>query len=633
MIAQRTIDEILERASLYEIVAEGVSLKRQGTSVVGLCPFHAEKSPSFHLRDDRFYHCFGCGVSGNAISFVMRARGLGFPEAVEELAGRLGIKVDYEGVRKPQGDGADKNALYAANSMAARFFSSCLEAGSSKNAPESVRIAAGRVQAYLEERRISAEAQKAFNIGFAPPERSALHSFLKQKKITEPIMLQAGLIRRSQRGDLYDTFRARLIFPIATDSKHIAGFGGRLIPSLVEEGTLTKAPKYLNSSDTPVYHKQAVFFGLPQALAAIRESREVYLVEGYLDVVGLWQVGVRTALATCGTAVTTQHVRRLKHLTRKVTLLFDGDSAGRAAAGKSYPLFVNSGLDVCAAFLPSDQDPDTFALAHGAETSAKLSELPRVPLIECYIDLQVEKAGASSASELGGASKGRLCEELVPILREVGNPIEQSELIERASLKLSVDSTLLREMVTAKSSASTRSSSIRASSGSETQERSSSENRDDVVSAPSPISELPRLDRELLFALMAHKEDLPRELLSDPDLSTQVNRSTLRFAEELCAIMAEQSIGPDQKKEALKDLLDLFGDSWREHWKQAYAMSTDKEVDFSNIFVECKRAYAKASGNLQLKELDRLARAATTDEERMSLSQQSVTLKRHLTKL
>lgn len=663
MIAQRTIDDILERVSLHEIIAEGVSLKRQGSSFVGLCPFHSEKSPSFHVREDKFYHCFGCGVSGNAISYVMRARGLGFPEAVEELAGRLGIQVEYEGMRRAKSEGPDKKVLFQANALAARFFSACLSSETNQRMSGSIQRAAVHAREYLSDRKISDEAQRAFQIGFAPPEREALRAALSQRKITETTMLQAGLIRRSQRGDLYDTFRARIIFPIATDLKHIAGFGGRLIPSLVDEGTLTKAPKYLNSSDTPVYHKQAIFYGLPQALAAIRETKEVYLVEGYLDVIGLWQVGVRSVLATCGTAVTTQHVRRLRHLTRKVTLLFDGDNAGRAAAGKSYPIFQNSGLDVSAAFLSTDQDPDTFALAHGSATAAALAELPRVSLIECYIDLLVERTGATSISELGGASKGRLCEELAKVLYAVKNTIEQSELIERAALKLGVDGSLLREMVTSGSagssashpssgradrhpdsgqrSRSASSSSPAARSSGEIEEHALTESSrsaqsgggDDASDAIPAIENLPRLDRDLLLALMARKEDFPRDLLADPDLSTQVARPTLRFAQELWAIMGDRDLSEEDKKESLKELLDEFGESWRAHWKQAYVMASDREVDFAKMLQECRRAFAKSAINRQLKELERLSRTAPTEPERVSFSQQSVSLKRHLTQL
>jgi DNA primase len=638
VIAQRTIDEILDRASLQEIVAEAVPLKRQGRSYVGLCPFHAEKSPSFHVRDDRFYHCFGCGVSGNVISYLMRVRGLGFPEAVEELAGRLGIPVAYEGSRRPKSETVDKTKIFAANLQAAHYFRACLVSTHTGKAPPSFARAQEAAQQYLRERNIGVEAQRIFNIGCAPAERDALHQYLRKKGHEQSLLLQAGLIKRSQRGDIYDTFRARLMFPIATDSRHIAGFGGRLIPALVDQSALTKAPKYLNSSDSPAYHKHSVFFGLPQALAAIRDSRKAYLVEGYLDVVGLWQVGVRQALATCGTAVTTPHVKRLKHLIRAVTLLFDGDAAGRTAAGKSFPVFLNSGIDVSAAFLPEGHDPDTFAALHQSNTAEALEALPHVPLIECFVDLLIERTGASSAGDLGGASKGRLCEELAGVLREVTNTIEQSELIERASLKLGVDGGLLRRMVLSSASQGGGMKPRRSSNGTSAGEGSSARHQDAPAAQDSttraevipPVDSLPRLDRELLLATMAKKEELPRALLADPDLSTRVTQSTLRFVEALATIMEDATSSGDQKKEALKELLDSCGESWRNLWKQAYAMAQDREVNFERIFEECRESFLRNAISEQIRALEQQAKISESEAERAAFSQQQLALKRQL---
>ncbi|RIL02772.1 MAG: DNA primase, partial [Proteobacteria bacterium] len=348
IVAQESIEEIKEKANLVDIIGEAVSLKRRGSSYVGLCPFHAEKTPSFHVREEKFYHCFGCGESGNVISFVMRFRGLSFPEAIEELAGRCGVQLKFEKSGRKNVPLADKQALFKVNALALAWFSAQL-----KSAPPQVKD-------YINSRSLTREALAAFAIGFAPKEWSALTTFLRARKVPDEMILRCGLARRSPKGDLFDVFRARIIFPIFSDSKRVAAFGGRIIPELLEKEALNQAPKYLNSPESPIYFKSKVLFGLPQALSAIQQEREVWIVEGYMDVIGMWQAGIRNAVATCGTALTSEHAKRLKLLVKKVILLFDGDDAGRGAAGKAYDAFLNSGIDVCAAFLPQGEDPDSF---------------------------------------------------------------------------------------------------------------------------------------------------------------------------------------------------------------------------------------------------------------------------------
>lgn len=610
MISQETIEEIKERANLTEVVSESVSLKRLGRNWVGLCPFHAEKTGSFHVRDDRFYHCFGCGESGNIISYVMKIRGLSFSEAIEELAQRFGIAIKRQGGRLKEAPRGDPQKLYRANRAAFEVFSAAL-----KKAPLPVK-------SYLEGRALSADAIQAFGLGFAPPGWNDVRSVLLKGGFSEEILLQAGLVRRSQKGELYDTFRARLMFPIFSDARHIVGFGGRIIPGLADEETLKTAPKYLNSSESGIYEKSKVLFGLPQALAAVRESSEVYLVEGYMDVIGLWQAGVKNVVATCGTALSEKHARRLRFLAKKVCVLFDGDQAGRTAAGRSFAIFLNSGLDVSAIFLNEDKDPDDFAKRHGRQTAQALAQLGRVSLLDCYLETLLAKYGVREARSLGAASKGRLGEELCETLKKVKNSIERSELIQAAALRLLVPSDTLAQMV--------------APAAAGTKVRGAEEQAPDTWPRPQrmgfipEIKELPALDREVLLAIMVKKEEIIPSVLKDPELCSALHPVSLGFIEGMAEITCRGNIGLENKKESIRILLKNYGDSWVKHWKKAYEVTKDPEVDFTEVVEECRRSAKKSKLNQAIEDVRGALRAPLSEDDKLSLMQQKLELERQL---
>lgn len=611
MISQQTIEEIKERASLVDIVGESVNLKRNGMNFTGLCPFHSEKSPSFHIRDSgRFYHCFGCGVSGNVITYVMESRGLSFPDAVEELAARYGIEVKREGgVQRPE-EAPHKDALYAINKLASEFYLAQL------------KTADPAVGEYLKGRGITPASMSEFSIGFAPRQWGALCDFLKSKQFDEALLLQSGLVRRSPRGDLYDTFRSRIIFPIAIEGRKIAGFGGRLVPGLLEESALKSAPKYLNSPESPVYQKNKIFYGLPQALEAIRRSKELYLVEGYMDVIGLHQAGVRNVLATCGTAVSDNHVKRLQHLVQRVYLLFDGDLAGRAAAAKCFSVFLNSGIDVVALFLPDEEDPDTIALRHGVETESYLQTLEKSPLLDCYIESLLLKSGWKEMRDLGAAAKGRISEEVAQVLAKVRNNIEQSDLLQRAALRLLVEpkdlAALIREGGASSASATPKLIQPIPPQG---------------LPQNAAIEDLPRVDRELLLAVMVDRQGLTATLLHDPDICEGVHPSTLRFIEGLDAILEESRTDEGAKREQAKALLKSFGESWILHWKKAHQMLRDDEVDFVRSVDECRRHLKKTKLKQAIMEIDLRLGQSERDADKEAWAREKVLLTRRLEQL
>ena len=395
MISQESIERVKSSANIVEVVSETVKLRRAGMYYTGLCPFHSERSPSFFVREStNTYNCYGCQAYGNVISFVMATRAMSFPDAVEYLAGRFGIELKYENSKR-QGPSIDREKLFDVCRVAHLFFRKSL-----------MQVKGGRgefqkVGEYLKKRGLTADAINEFGVGYSPNQRGALIDALKAHNIPEEMMLLSGLVRRSDSGELYELFRGRLIFPIYVDQKRIAGFGGRLVPGVAEPSFEQNAPKYVNSPETPIYQKSKTIFGLPQAMRAIRESGEVFIVEGYMDVIGLAMRGVYNVVACCGTAMTESHVKRLTGVANRVHLLFDGDSAGRGAASKAFTVARNAEVDVAACFLPEGLDPDDFAQRHGAETGERLKALPKAELIDVYIDGVLGRYGCSEHEKPG----------------------------------------------------------------------------------------------------------------------------------------------------------------------------------------------------------------------------------------
>lgn len=338
MISQETIDQVISSTSITDIVSSKVSLKQAGSNLLGLCPFHNEKTPSFNVREaDGYYHCFGCGASGNAISFIMEQEGLSFPDTIEYLASLLGIAVKHEtGTKRNSSSSSsqkNKKVVYEINHKACEFFLAQLQEADDK------------VKEYLKSRNLSEEIVQKFSIGFCSNNWSKLSEFLSSQ-FSEKDLLASGLVKKGKKSTLYDVFRGRLIFPIFVDSKRIAGFGGRVVPACFSSEDLEKTPKYLNSPETLVYQKSKILYGVPQSLESARESGFVYITEGYMDVIALHKVGVSNALATCGTAITSEHLKKIKSLCNKASFLFDGDSAGIKSASsvfsKNYKFWCRS---------------------------------------------------------------------------------------------------------------------------------------------------------------------------------------------------------------------------------------------------------------------------------------------------
>ena len=416
--------QVRERANIIEIVGAHVGLRRVGRNHVGLCPFHAEKTPSLTVNDDRgIFHCFGCGAGGNVFSFLMRLEATPFPEIVERLARQYGVELPERGEDDPAV--RQREAFFRLNDQAARFFQRYLW-DSAEAAP---------ARAYLDERGIGREVAESFLLGYAPAGSDVLVRKLRETGRSLEAAIRLGLVRERRGGDgHYDLFRARLMFPITDSSGRVVGFGSRSVP-----GTPSAAgdlPKYLNSPETPLYRKGSHLYGLAVARDAIRRADRVLVVEGYFDVLALAQAGIGHVVASLGTALTLGQLEVVKRFTRNVIAFFDGDAAGRAAAEKSLPIFFEASLWGHAAFLPAGDDPDTFVRREGAD--AALALLARVtPLFDFYLDRAVGPASTP-------AERAAVAQRVAGWLARISDPFEYDITVRRAAERLGLGEEMLR---------------------------------------------------------------------------------------------------------------------------------------------------------------------------------------------
>jgi len=367
-IPREFIDELLARLDVVEVINHRVPLKKAGKDFKACCPFHNEKTPSFTVsRPKQFYHCFGCGVSGTAITFLMEFEHLSFPEAVEELAGEAGLEVPDTGPAR-SGDNPTLPLLEILGE-ASRYYKDQLRSHTD----------ASTTIAYLKQRGLTGEIAAQFDLGYAPTGWDNLSSTAGNEEKLD-LMVKAGLISKRESGGHYDRFRARVIFPIHDNKGRVIAFGGRLL----DKGE----PKYLNSPETPVFHKGSELYNLHRARSAIAQQQMSIVVEGYMDVLALAQHGIDHCVATLGTATTTTHLQRLFRLAPSIVFCFDGDRAGRDAAGRALEIalpLLESGRQVSFLFLPDGEDPDSVIRDQGADTFRTLID-SATPLPDLLFD-------------------------------------------------------------------------------------------------------------------------------------------------------------------------------------------------------------------------------------------------------
>lgn len=431
-IPPEVLQQVRDRIDIIDVVSRYVALSKTGQNFKGLCPFHAEKTPSFSVSPTRqMFHCFGCGAGGDAFAFLMKREGMEFIEVVREFAQQAGVSIpDRSGGGQRVGSSSHRERYEQLHALTATWFQHQLRTSDSgKDARQ-----------YLESRGMASSTIEEFGLGYALPGWNGLSAHLEKKGFTQEEAVRSGLVvakegdrqSRSQRYPYYDRFRDRIMFPIANARGQVIAFGGRVLHD-------QEMPKYVNSPETAFFTKGRALYGLEKARTSAAQLNRLILVEGYFDVIALSQAGVKNVVAPLGTALTSDHVQAIRRFSKTVVLLFDGDPAGVSAALRTLDLFLNTGLAVKVMVLPSGEDPDTFIRTQGVEAFMDLEA--RAPdLLEFAVGACLGHQRMNSVED-----RVRSVDDVLRILQKTSNPVEKDEYIRLVSERLGIRQQVLVE--------------------------------------------------------------------------------------------------------------------------------------------------------------------------------------------
>lgn len=404
LFSDSIIDEIRDKCNIAEIISQYIPLKAAGRNFKALCPFHQEKTPSFMISPDKgIFHCFGCGAGGNVFNFIMKHEGLEFPQVVRMLADKTGVKLPVSsGAARQQ---KQTNDLFQLNEMAAVWYQANLKKESARAALE-----------YLKKRGFQAKTALTFRLGFAPFDNGLL-KFMRARGIREELLEKSGLILRKEKGPYYDRFRQRIIFPIFDSRSRIVAFGGRVLDESL--------PKYLNSPETPIYSKSNHLYGLNFAREEIKKEDSCIIVEGYIDLLTVYQSGIGNVVASLGTALTLQQLKLLGRHTKNVVMIFDADRAGELASLRSLDLLIEQDMGIKIVALPKNEDPDSFLRKFGKESfRKKITE--GLDLFDYKLSLLTQNYDLDTVE-----GKVGIAAEMLPTIRRVQNAIRRSAYVKR----------------------------------------------------------------------------------------------------------------------------------------------------------------------------------------------------------
>ena len=427
-IARQSIDQVQATADLVEIVGHYTQLKKSGANFMGCCPFHEEKTASFSVNPtEKLYYCFGCGEGGNLFSFVQRKETLDFAQAVEYLADKYGIALEYEeSSAKGEAERRRRDRLRTLLERATKHYERVLWE----------KPAAAPVRAYLEQRGLGDEICRRFRVGYALPGWERLRDAARREDFSEQELLDAGLVIPGRRGGVYDRFRDRIVFPLADDRGRTLGFGARTLGD--------EKPKYLNSPETPLYHKSEALFGLHNAKAAAGREDRVYVVEGYTDVLALAQTGVENVVASMGTALTEQQLKRLARLSRDLFLCFDADAAGVGAMSRALSLARRLGLSLHVVRMPEGLDPADYVLSGAGADGFRQLAARSETLLQFHVRLVLEGNDLSRPD-----GRAQAFAQLRGVLAEAATPIERDEELRTIADRLRLSEESVRYLLSA----------------------------------------------------------------------------------------------------------------------------------------------------------------------------------------
>jgi len=411
------VAEVKAAVDIVDVAARYVDLKPAGGArFKALCPFHREKTPSFHvMRDRQIFHCFGCGKGGDVLTFVQEMEGIEFREALDQLAERAGVKLEYRSSGAAQQD--NRQALFKATTFAATLYYRTLSGSSG---------AAART--YVDGRALRPETIKKFGMGYAPEGWQFLVDAARKEGIAETMLEAAGLAKRGQ-GGMYDRFRNRVMIPIRDVSGKVVAFGGRALDD--------DPAKYLNSAESPIYKKSRVLYGLYEAREALRETQEAILVEGYFDLMRCFDAGIENVVATCGTALTDEQAKTIRRYAANVLVVYDGDAAGIRAALRSVSILCAAGLTVRAMVLPDGLDPDDFIRRDGADAFRRRAS-EALGFVPFYVRMNEDRSGTIEG-------RTAIAGELFDVIRGLDDPLRQDEYLKLVASELGLDEYRCRE--------------------------------------------------------------------------------------------------------------------------------------------------------------------------------------------
>lgn len=603
------VDRVQEASNLVDIISQHTQLKQSGNGYMGRCPFpdHAEKTASFSVSAAKqVYHCFGCKKSGNIFGFLRDYNGMSFPEAIEYLAERASIPLpelkreESEQQSQYQEQQDKKKLMLKANRLTAEFYKETL-----------ARMPADHpIKNYIKKRRLNSETIEEFQIGYAPDDWSALGNYLQRQKVSDTLAEEARLVKARKEGNGYfDLFRDRLMFPILSPTQEVLAFGGRIH----DQGE----PKYLNSPETPVFNKSRVLYGLAHTGRYIRSEDCVIVVEGYMDLVSLFQAGLKNVAATMGTALTADHAKIIKRLTSNVVVLFDGDEAGQRAAERSLPLLLAAGLYPKGLTLTEAKDPDEFVTNFGVEAlKKKIETSPELFNLVLQMWMQDYRGEASQ--------KVKLMDLVKPVFQAIPDNRLKTLYAQELSLRMNVDLGWVRSAL----------SSNRSAQRDVLQPLSavaSHETLPVTEEAKKPVYSLTGAPQaELLLMQLSLKSRANFELLISQQISSQISHLSVRILLEKAEQVYRQDVNKfDRLTSLLVDHVDrpelLFANS---------AMGAGLEVEFdaekeSKMILDCskriqqvflKEQAKKIARGINKNDIDKLKEIEDLQRNRISLN-------------
>ena len=487
-IPETVIDQVRLSIDIVDVVGDHVALTRRGKSFVGLCPFHDDSTPSLNVSQEKqIYKCFACGAGGNSFTFLRDIENISFIEAVRQLADRAGIALpDAKPADPDQQEVFDQ--LYRANELAVKYFHHLLTQDEK----------AADAMAYLEKRGINRDVIDAFSLGYASDQWDGFLQVATRRGFSPQILERAGLVLANQKGSgFYDRFRNRITFPIHAATGRPVAFGARALDP-------NEQAKYINSPETPVYNKSATLYGLWRDRDAIRDAGVALVVEGYMDLIALTQYGIENAVASSGTALTTDHARLLRRYAPKTILIFDGDTAGATAAMRGIGSLFEVGLEVRVVTLPEDHDPDSYVRAHGPDGFLSLTE-NAAPAIDFLMEQFAQRDDLSTID-----GKTRTAHAFAEIIGRITDDAHKKFLIKDIAEKMKIDEKILIDAVKKTNSPLETTDTSFEKVGDEkiriTQTQRRSTRSQNGQAEPEPYDTRPRSERELLTFLMQHPE-------------------------------------------------------------------------------------------------------------------------------